>query len=106
MPRGLFSSLLDSAATDIRIVPSLYSILDGKSELMKRLHSSLPEQTYSQLRAEAKRSRTPASTLAREVRHEAIAAYAAAAAGTALDLDAELESGGIEHLARAGRERN
>lgn len=52
----------------------------------------------------------PATTLAREAvdlwlrqqlrkaRHDAIAAYAAQMAGTQLDLDADLESAGIEHL--------
>lgn len=82
---------------------------------MKNFHLPLPEQTYSQLRAEAERAQVPATTLAREAidmwlryqarkaRHDAIAAYAAEMAGTVLDLDPELESAGIEHLAKAGR---
>ena len=58
----------------------------------------------------------PATTLAREAidswlrqqrrraRRDAIAAYAAGAAGTKLDLDPASESAGIEHLMRTGRE--
>jgi hypothetical protein len=77
---------------------------------MKNFHVPLPEQTYSSLRAEAERTGVPATTLAREAvdlwlrqqlrkaRHDAIAAYAAQMAGTQLDLDADLESAGIEHL--------
>ena len=77
---------------------------------MKNFHLPLPEQTYSLLRAEAVRSQTPATALAREAidwwlrqqvkkaRHDAIASYAAEMAGTALDLDADLESAAIEHL--------
>lgn len=84
---------------------------------MKNFHLPLPEQTYSELRAEAERAQVPATTLAREAidlwlryqarkaRHDAIAAYAAEMAGTALDLDPELESAGIEHLVKAGRKR-
>lgn len=84
---------------------------------MKNFHLPLPEQTYNQLRAEAERARVPATTLAREaidswlsyqarkVRHEAIVAYAAAMAGTDLDLDPDLESAGIEHLVKPGRAR-
>jgi hypothetical protein len=33
---------------------------------MKNLHLPLPEQTYTQLRAEAERTQVPATTLARE----------------------------------------
>jgi hypothetical protein len=39
----------------------------------------------------------------REARHAAIAAYAAEMAGTRLDLDAALESAGIEHLMATGK---
>jgi hypothetical protein len=57
----------------------------------------------------------PATTLAREAvdswlqqlrrraRHDAIAAYATEMAGTHLDLDADLESAGIEHLVNTGK---
>jgi hypothetical protein len=84
---------------------------------MKNFHLPLPEQTYSQLRAEAERTRVPATTLAREAidtwllqaarkaRHEAIAAYANEMAGTELDLDRDLESAGIEHLVKSKRKR-
>ena len=81
---------------------------------MKNFHLPLPEQTYTGLRAEAERTGVPATTLAREAvdswlrrqfrkaRHDAIAAYAAEMAGTHLDLDADLESAGIEHLVNTG----
>ncbi len=82
---------------------------------MKNFHLPLPEQTYSKLRAEAERMHVPATTLAREAidlwlrhemrkaRHEAIAAYAEEAGGGDLDLDRDLESAGIEHLAKTGK---
>jgi hypothetical protein len=75
----------------------------------------MPEQTYRQLREQAERAGTPATTLARQAidcwlrqqlrkaRHDAIAAYAAEAAGTGFDLDPELESAGIEQLVKAGK---
>jgi hypothetical protein len=82
---------------------------------MKNFHLPLPEQTYHRLRAEAQRAQVPATLLARDAidawlrelsrrtRHEAIAAYAAEMAGTALDLDPDLESAGIEHLTGSGK---
>jgi hypothetical protein len=66
---------------------------------MKNFHLPLPEEIYSQLRAEAERVHVPATELAREAiyqwlrlrerraRHNAIAAYAAEMAGTKFDLD-------------------
>lgn len=84
---------------------------------MKNFHLPLPEPTYSLLRAEAERTRVPATTLAREAidswlqsqarkaRHDAIAAYAAEVAGTDLDLDRDLEAVGIEHLVKTTRKR-
>ena len=84
---------------------------------MSNFHLPLPEQTYSQLRAEAERTRVPATALARQAidlwlrhqarkaRHDAIAAYAAEMAGTDLDLDRDLESAGIDHLLKSSRER-
>jgi hypothetical protein len=84
---------------------------------MKNFHLPLPDQTYSLLRAEAGRARIPATTLAREAidqwllqqkrkaLHAEIAAYASAAAGTSHDLDRELESAAIEHLAGARKTR-
>ena len=82
---------------------------------MKNFHLPLPEQTYIGLRAEAERTGVPATTLAREAvdwwlrqqvrktRHDAIAVYATEMAGTHLDLDADLESAGIEHLVKTGK---
>lgn len=84
---------------------------------MKNFHLPLPEQTYLQLRAEAERTQVPATALAREAidswlrqqlrnaRHDSIAAYAAAMAGSDLDLDADLETAGIEHLINTGDAR-
>lgn len=83
---------------------------------MKNFHLPLPEQTYTQLRAEAERTQVPATILAREAidlwlrhqvrvaRHAAIATYAAEMAGTSFDLDTDLESASIEHLLNAARE--
>jgi predicted transcriptional regulator len=80
---------------------------------MKNFHVPLPEETYDHLRIAAARSKVPATALAREAidfwlrqqmrkaRHDEIAAFAADAAGTSLDLDDDLEAAGIEHLARA-----
>jgi len=82
---------------------------------MRNFHLPLPDETYEHLRAAAERSKLPATTLAREAidlwlrqqerraRYDAIAAYAAKTAGTALDLDAGLETAGIEHLMKMGR---
>ncbi|HEY4362104.1 MAG TPA: hypothetical protein VGN17_14095 [Bryobacteraceae bacterium] len=82
---------------------------------MKNFHVPLPEQTYLSLRAAAARTGVPATTLAREAidewlrqqarkaRHVAIAAFASEMAGTALDLDPELEASGVEHLLSSGR---
>ena len=82
---------------------------------MKNFHLPLPDQTYAGLRAEAERTGVPATTLARDAvdlwlrqqyrkaRHEAITAYAAKMAGTHLDLDADLESAGIERLVNTGK---
>jgi predicted transcriptional regulator len=83
---------------------------------MKNFHLPLPDETYEHLRTAAERSRVPATAIAREAidfwlrqelrkaRHDAIAAYAAEMAGTALDFDANLEATGIEHLMTRGRE--
>lgn len=83
---------------------------------MKNFHLPLSEDTYERLRAAAERSKVPATALAREAidfwlrhdmrkaRHDAIASYAAEAAGTALDIDADLEAAGIEHSIKGGQE--
>jgi predicted transcriptional regulator len=78
---------------------------------MKNLRVRLPEETHRLLRVTAERTKAPATALAREAieawlrqeerrraQHDAIAAYAETMAGTALDLDADLERAGIEHL--------
>jgi len=82
---------------------------------MKNFHVPLADDTYDQLPEESERSQVPATMLVREAidlwlreqarkaRHEAIATYAARTAGTAHDLDAELEAAGIEHLIKTGK---
>jgi predicted transcriptional regulator len=83
---------------------------------MRNFHLPLSDDTYEHLKAAAERSKVPATAIAREaidfwlrqqlrkVRHDAIAAYAAEAAGTDLDLDAKLEAASIEHLMTTARE--
>jgi hypothetical protein len=83
---------------------------------MKNFHLPLPEETYTQLRAEAERIQVPATLLAREAidlwlrhqlraaRHAAISTYAAEMAGSSFDLDTDLESAGIEHLLKTGKQ--
>lgn len=63
----------------------------------------------------AERPKVPAAVLAceaidfwvwqqmRKTRHDAIAAYAAEAAGTSHDLDPDLETASVEHLISAGK---
>jgi hypothetical protein len=88
---------------------------------MKNMHLLLPEPVYARLRAEARRSRRPATDLAREAidqwladlqrsqMHEAVLTYADEVAGTTDDLDPEIEAAGIDHLLgtddRGGRAR-
>lgn len=83
---------------------------------VKNFYLPLPDETYERLRTVAERSKVPATALAREAidlwlrqelrkaRHKAIAAYATEMAGTTLDLDANLEAAGIEHLMATGKE--
>jgi hypothetical protein len=83
---------------------------------MKNFHLPLPDETYTQLRAEAERTQVPATLLAREAidlwlriqlraaRHAAISTYAAEMAGSSFDLDTDLESAGIEHLLKTGKQ--
>jgi predicted transcriptional regulator len=73
-------------------------------------HLSLPEEVHEMLREEAERSGQPATTVAREAlqdwlrrrrrerRHAEIARFAFENAGTALDLDPELERAGLEAI--------
>ena len=80
---------------------------------MKNFHLPLPDQTHDHLKAASERAKVPATVLAREAidtwlrkqrrqaRHDDIASYAAEMGATKLDLDAELETAGIEHLLKA-----
>jgi hypothetical protein len=100
---------LNSAMASIDAI-SLWQNREGTIRNMKNFHVPLPDETYDRLRTEAASSRVPATAIAREAidfwlrqqlrktRHEAIAAYAAETAGTALDLDPDLEAAGIDHL--------
>ncbi|MBI4606514.1 MAG: hypothetical protein HY721_31500 [Planctomycetes bacterium] len=79
-----------------------------KTHKLRNFHLPLPDGLYSELRAEAKRSKRPATELARQgiafwlkqrkkVRlDEELARYVAAHAGTEADLDAAFEAAGIE----------
>jgi predicted DNA-binding protein len=76
----------------------------------KNFHVPLPEELYERLRREAERSGRPATELARTAirrmlqrreraaLHDAIARYATERAGSASDLDRDLEAAGVEHL--------
>ena len=76
----------------------------------RNFHVPLPKALHEALRAEAKRSGIPATALARDAiegflsrrrriaLYEAIAAYAAERAGTAADLNLELERAATDHL--------
>ena len=80
---------------------------------MRNFHLPLPEETFTRLKAEAKRKQVPATTVAREAldgwlrqqsrkaRQDAIAAYAAEMAETHLDLDRALEGAAIQHLVKS-----
>ena len=73
-------------------------------------HLPLPARLYEQLREEAERSGQPATLVAREALrsalhhrrkmrlHAEIAAFASKHAGTAIDLDEELERAALETL--------
>ena len=81
---------------------------------MKNLHVPLPAILYRRLRAEAERTRRPATDLAREaidrwlgekqraLIHEALLTYARKTAGTDSDLDPELAAAATEHLLETG----
>ena len=83
------------------------------SAAVRNLHVPLPEALYGRLRAEAERTRRPATEIAREAIelwlsdqrraaiHEAIASYARENAGLDVDLDPELEVAAVKHLVRA-----
>jgi len=73
-------------------------------------HVPLPVGVYRRLRSEAERQHKPATQLVKQVveywldeqeklvLHEEIARYAAEAAGTADDLDEQLEAAGLDYL--------
>jgi hypothetical protein len=77
---------------------------------MKNFHVPLPEETYTQLRAEADRTQIAATSLARaainlwlreqrrKATAKAIAEYAREMAGSTFDLDPALESAAVDHL--------
>jgi thioredoxin-like negative regulator of GroEL len=83
---------------------------------MHNFHIPLPEGIYGELRAEAERSRRPATAVARlaieawlrhrrkAARDQAIAVYAAKFAGTPTDFDQALEAASIEHLVQSEQE--
>lgn len=80
------------------------------STAFHNMHVPLSTDIHTRLKAEAKRSGRPATVLVREAietwlveqekaaLHHAIAHYAQAVAGTADDLDAEVEKAAVEHL--------
>jgi hypothetical protein len=98
-------------------LPCTRGILGAGSDDVKNFHLPLPPHTYAELRAASERTQIPATVLAREAidswlrqqarkaRHDAIAAYAAAAAGTAQDRDPAFESAAVQHLIETGKRR-
>jgi predicted transcriptional regulator len=80
------------------------------SRATHNFHLPLPEEVHEMLREEAERSGQPATTVAREAlqdwlrrrrrerRHAEIVQFASANAGSALDLDPELEQAGLEAI--------
>ncbi|MFW5920853.1 MAG: hypothetical protein ACOCUS_03350 [Polyangiales bacterium] len=80
----------------------------------KNFHVPLDGKLYRELREEAERSELPATVIAREAiesylyerrraaLHDEMAAYARDVAGTADDLDEELEAAAVEHLTDEG----
>ena len=81
----------------------------------RNFHLPLPEAVYRRLREEADRLRVPATALAREAvearleelhrgkLHSELAQYAKQHAGSAADLDNQLEAAGVETLKRLGK---
>lgn len=76
----------------------------------RNLHVPLSEELHAELRSAAAKSGRPATELARDAigrwlaerrratRREEVAAYAAANAGTDVDLDRDLERAALSHL--------
>ena len=89
-------------------MPPIHGKIRGMTSPVKNFHLPLPEPTYRRLREVAGRAKQPATVVARyaietwlrEQRkaalHEAIAAYAAKMAGTAADLDPDLQAAALE----------
>ena len=85
------------------------AMFDGLST-MRTIHLPLPEHLHEALRAEATVEHRPATQILRQALEDWLArrrkerltaeiqAFAGAAAGTALDLDSNLEAAGIAHL--------
>ena len=83
----------------------------------KNLHVPLPEPLYAELRLAAQSAGRPATEIARDAidrwlaeqrraaLRAAIAEYAAENAGTAADLDRDLERAAVEHLRSAPKKR-
>lgn len=83
------------------------------STAQKKVHVPLPDSLHADLKREAQRSGTPATTLARDAiadflkrRHrervaEDLRAFAKAHAGTEFDLDPVLEQAAAEELERS-----
>jgi len=81
-----------------------------KTAAIHNFHVPLPEPVYTRLRDLAQRQHRPATQLAKQAVeywleeqerlavHEEIAAYAKQLAGSADDLDDELEAATLEHL--------
>jgi len=77
---------------------------------MKNIHVPLTADLYEQLHREAKSEKKPATQLVRmaiaswleqrrkDALHKAIVSFAEAHAGTAVDLDSDLEAAGIEAI--------
>jgi len=81
-----------------------------KKKVVRNFHLPLPDELYQRLRVEGERLAQPTTALARQAtefwlrqtqkqaRHEAIAAYARACAGTPADLDGPLEAAAVAHM--------
>jgi len=89
----------------------IMAIVDGQTRVaMRTFHLPLPEHLHEALRSEATAEHRPATEILRQALEEWLAlrrkgrvaaeiqAYAEAMAGTALDLDANLEAAGVDHL--------
>ena len=96
-------------------VPAIHRGMTTRAH--RNLHVPLPGSLHDRLRAVATRSKRPATSLAREAIEawvdererqavdEAIATYATEMAGSAADLDEDLEQAAIEHLRGRRRKR-